>query len=222
MIFNWPFKKQQKDYPDYWLAYLDCFKKKNKKAEISQTRFVAFDTETTGFDANEDRILSIGAVSITGKTIAVNDTLELYLKQDVFKPETVKIHGIIRSGSEKKIPEQEAIKIFLNYIKDAVLIAHHANFDKTMVNNMLLRHGLGKLKNKFIDTGVLYRKSLHIIYQDNTRPYSLDYLCNELNVQPIDRHTATGDALITALIFLKILSRLDKKKHLNWGYLLNH
>ena len=219
MKFSWPFK-QQKDYPDYWLSYLEHFKKK-KKADIAQTRFIAFDTETTGLNTKEDRILSIGAAAFTGKTIAVNNTLELYLKQDIFKPETVKIHGIIRSGSEKKVSEQEAIKIFINYIKDAVLIAHHASFDKNMVNNMLIRHGLGKLKNKFIDTGVLYRKSLHIIYQDNTRPYSLDYLCNELNVEPIDRHTASGDALITALVFLKILSRLDKKKHLNWGYLLN-
>ncbi|MFL1011508.1 3'-5' exonuclease [Flavisericum labens] len=220
MKLKWPFVKRRKDLPDFWLDYLSLFKKK-KKSEIRNTRFVAFDTETTGFDKKEDRILSIGAVALTGKTISVNDTLEVYLKQEVFKPETVKIHGIIRSGSEEKISEQEAIKVFLDYIKDAVLIAHHASFDKGMINNMLARHGFGKLKNRFIDTGVLYKKSLHIIYKDNTRPYTLDYLCKELNVQPIDRHTATGDALITALVFLKILSRLDKRKHLNWGYLLN-
>lgn len=219
MAWNWFFKKE-KNYPDFWLEYLAHFKKK-KKGDIQNTRFVAFDTETTGFDKIEDRVLSIGAVAIIGKTIPVNDTLELYLKQDVFKAETVKIHGIIRNGSEEKISELEALKVFLDYIKDAVLIAHHASFDRAMINNMLVRHGMGKLKNHFIDTGVLYKKSLHIIYKDNTKPYTLDYLCSELNVQPIDRHTATGDALITALVFLKLLARLDKRKHLNWGYLLN-
>ncbi|MDO7171189.1 3'-5' exonuclease [Mariniflexile sp. AS56] len=220
MNFNWLFKKKQ-SFPDFWNVYLETFsKKKNKGDTIPNTRFIAFDTETTGFDKKEDRVLSIGAVSFVGKTIQVNNSLELYLEQDVFKPETVKIHGLMKTGSREKVSELEAIKTFLAYIKNDVLIAHHANFDRNMMNEMLSRHGLGKLKNKFIDTGVLYKKSIHIIYREKEKMYSLDDLCKELNVPMVDRHTATGDALITALVFLKIVSRLDKRKHLNWGYLL--
>ncbi|WP_372755304.1 exonuclease domain-containing protein [Mariniflexile sp.] len=217
-MINWLFKKKS-NYPDFWNDYINCFQSKNEST-IPATRFIAFDTETTGFDKKEDRILSIGAVSFTGKTINVNDSLELYLKQDIFKAETVKIHGLMKSESKEKISELDAIKAFLAYIKNDVLIAHHANFDKNMVNEMLLRHGLGKLKNKFIDTGVLYKKSIHVIYRDKDKIYSLDELAKELNVPIVDRHTATGDALITALIFLKVLARLDKRKHLNWGYLI--
>ena len=220
MAFNW-FKIKKTDHPDFWLAYLDTFNTKKKHA-IENTRFVAFDTETTGFDKKKDRILSIGAVSFTGKSIEVNKSLELYLEQDVFRPETVQIHGLMKNGYEDKISELEALKVFLSYIKDAVLIAHHANFDKTMVNEMLLRHGLGELKNDFIDTGVLFNKSKHIIYKESLKEqYSLDDLCKELNVPKVDRHTASGDALITAIVFLKILSRLDKRKHLEWEYLLS-
>ncbi|MBP0905745.1 exonuclease domain-containing protein [Mariniflexile gromovii] len=220
MNFDCLFKKKQV-FPDFWNEYLELFKQKQSKdTPIANTRFIAFDTETTGFDKKEDRILSIGAVSFIGKTIQVNHSLELYLEQDVFKPETVKIHGLMKTGSQEKISELEAIKVFLDYIKNDVLIAHHANFDRCMVNEMLLRHGLGKLKNKFIDTGVLYKKSIHLIYREKDKHYSLDDLAKELNVPTVDRHTATGDALITALIFLKIVSRLDKRKHLNWGYLL--
>ncbi|MCR8669333.1 3'-5' exonuclease [Aestuariibaculum sp. M13] len=211
---------RKKNYPDFWETYLSHFKNK-KDTAVSNTRFIAFDTETTGFDMKEDRVLSIGAVSFVGKKIDVNNALELYLRQDVFKPETVAIHELMRSDNVDKISELEAIKAFLEYIKDDILVAHHAGFDKGMINEILHRYGLGKLKNRFIDTGVLYKRSLHVIYQDNTKPYSLDYLCKELNVPTVDRHTATGDALITALVFLKILGRLDKKKHLNWGYLLN-
>lgn len=218
MMFDWLFKKKQ-TYPDFWEDYLKCFNDKKDEA-IQSSRFIAFDTETTGFDIKEDRILSIGAVAFINKTIQVNYSLELYLEQDVFKPETVEIHGLMRTGSLEKVSELEAIKAFLSYIKGDVLIAHHANFDKSMINEMLLRHGLGKLKNKFIDTGYLFKKSKHIIYQENLKPLSLDELCKELNVPTVDRHTATGDALITALVFLKILARLDKRKHLNWGYLL--
>ena len=219
MNFDWLFKKKQ-DFPDFWNAYIDTFKK-NKNVPITNTRFVAFDTETTGFDKKEDRILSIGAVSFVGKTIQVNTSLELYLDQDVFKPETVKIHGLMKTGSQEKISELEAIKAFLGYIKNDILVAHHANFDRNMVNEMLLRHGLGKLKNKFIDTGVLYKKSIHVIYRQKDKLYSLDDLAKELNVPIVDRHTATGDALITALVFLKTIARLDKRKHLNWSNLLD-
>tara|TARA_R110002049_G_scaffold29600_9_gene100744 strand:+ start:7778 stop:8440 length:663 start_codon:yes stop_codon:yes gene_type:complete len=219
MIFNW-FKKNKTDYPGFYLVYLELFETK-KKETIETTRFVAFDTETTGFDTKEDRVLSIGAVSFVGKSIEVNKNFELYIHQEVFKPETVKIHGLLKNSKYEKVTELEALEAFLGYIKDSVLVAHHANFDKNMMNEMLLRNGLGKLKNKFIDTGVLYRKSKHIIYRDNLPHYSLDDLCKELNVPKVDRHTASGDALITAVVFLKILARLDKHKHMNWGYLLS-
>lgn len=214
------FKKQTSHYPDFWKNYIDSFKEQNPK-DIQNTRFVALDTETTGFKVKEDRVLSIGAISFIDKKIQVSESLELYLEQDIFKPETVEIHGLMKKGTLEKITELDAIKLFLAYIKNDILIAHHANFDKNMFNEMLLRHGMKELKNKFIDTGTLYKKSKHIIYQENLKPISLDDLAKELNVPVVDRHTATGDALITGLIFLKILARLDKRKQLKWDYLLN-
>lgn len=217
-FFKW-FTEQKKDYPEFWVDYLNGFKDKMNQ-DIKNTRFIAFDTETTGFDYTEDRVLSIGAVSFMDKKIDVNKSLELYIQQDVFKAESVKIHGILKSSKIDKLTELEAIKAFLAYIKSDILIAHHANFDRNMINEMLQRHGLGKLKNKFIDTGALFNKSIHIIYRDEQKPHTLDELAKELNVPMVDRHTATGDALITALVFLKTLARLDKRKHLNWGYLM--
>ena len=218
MAFDW-FKKEKKNYPEFFQDYLNLFDTKSNP-NIERTRFVAFDTETTGFNTKEDRVLSIGAVAFTGKIISVKNSLEIYVQQEIFKPETVKIHELLRTGKEK-VSEIDAIKTFLTFIGDSVLIAHHANFDKNMMNEMLKRNGLGKLKNTFIDTGVLYRKSKHIIYRENLPHYSLDDLCRELNVPKVDRHTASGDALITAVVFLKILARLDKQKHLNWDYLLS-
>ncbi len=219
MVFKW-FKKKEDHFPDFWKNYLASFKEEVANP-IEETRFVAFDTETTGFDQQRDRILSIGAVTIQNKTIKVNESLELYLEQDIFNPDTVKIHGLMKKGTLQKVSETEAIEIFINYIGNAVLIAHHARFDFAMVNAMLQRHDLGKLQNKFIDTGVLFKKSKHIIYQEDLENYSLDELANLLNVPITDRHTASGDALITSIIFLKTLSRLNKKKSdLEWSYLL--
>ncbi|MEW4925397.1 3'-5' exonuclease [Algibacter sp. 2305UL17-15] len=219
MIFKW-LNKDKKNVPEFWNTYVNLFKN-SKNTSITESRFVAFDTETTGFDNDKDRILSIGAVSLQNNRISVNNNFEVYINQEIFKAETVKIHGILKRGSLKKISELEAIEAFLDYIKNDILIAHHARFDFRMINSMLLRNGLGKLKNEFIDTAVLYKKSKHIIYQDNLENYSLDELAKELNVPVVDRHTANGDALITAIVFLKTLSRLKtKKQNLEWDYLL--
>ncbi len=221
MVFKWFNKNNNEHLPEFWRRYLSYFKNANKLPPIDNTRFVVFDTETTGFDIDRDRILSIGAVTVEHKTIAVNNSFEVYLDQEIFKPETVKIHGILKRGELDKISELEAIEAFLDYIKGDTLIAHHAWFDYSMINSLLKRHGLGKLKNEFIDTAKLFKKSKHIIYHENLKNYSLDELASELNVQVIDRHTATGDALMTAVIFLKILSRLkSKNENLGWDYLL--
>src|SRR5690606_40655077 len=71
--------------------------------------FIAFDTETTGFDRKEDRILSLGAVEIINKTIKANNSFEIYIKQDIFKPETVKIHGILKEGDLVKRSEERRV-----------------------------------------------------------------------------------------------------------------
>ena len=194
-------------YPDYWISYKGQFKNQKKK-DLNQIRFVVFDTETTGLDVRNDRILSIGAISLTGNIMDVADSLDLYVKQDKFNSETVEIHGLLKEGNILKINEEEAVIRFLEYIKNAVLIAHHASFDISMINYALKRLHLPKLKNKFLDTGILLKKTkFHHLQKEH---YSLDSICNILNINMHDRHTAAGDAYITGIIFFKIISALKK------------
>ncbi len=73
--------------------------------------------------------------------------------------------------------------------------------------------GAPKLKNKFTDTSVLFKRSVHLVNITNPdKVYSLDELCEALNISKNDRHKAMGDALITALAFLKILTRFKSSK----------
>jgi DNA polymerase-3 subunit epsilon len=195
--------------PDFWNRYLEHFKNK-QNTTIETVRFVVFDTETTGLHIKEDRILSIGTVAIENKIIKVSDSLECYLSQDIFKNESVKIHGLLKTGNYKKIEEKEAIKLFLNHSQNAVLIAHHAAFDVAMINAALKRMGLGKLKNRILDLGYIYKK-LNTDRSLKTH-FSLDELAQRFNIPVHDRHTASGDAYITALLFLKIMARLQLEK----------
>ncbi|AXT51563.1 3'-5' exonuclease [Aquimarina sp. BL5] len=207
-------RKNDKEFPGFWVEYLAFFDKKQQKTPIEKTRFIAFDTETTGFDYIDDRVLSIGAVAVNNTSIEVADQLELYLEQDVFNSDTVEIHGIRKSNNLDTISESEAIEIFIKYIGNSILIAHHANFDRNMINKVLQRNGLGTLKNKFLDTGVLFSKTKHLVYRSNRKHmhYSLDELCDDLKISKSDRHTASGDAFITAIAFLKIMAKLKINK----------
>ena len=215
MIWNWFKKKQVKeDLPNFWQNYAKSFEEKLPD-EISNVRFIVFDTETTGFDFNQDRILSIGAVRVQNSSIEINDNFEVFLEQTKFNPETVKIHGIIQNEKFEKIPEIEALKKFLNYIQNSVLVAHHAGFDLKMLNKALVRNGLPKLKNKVLDTAVLYKNTriaTNLINREKV--YSLDEIAEAYNIELTDRHTASGDAYITAIVFLKLLARLNKQNKL--------
>ena len=205
---SWFYKK--KEYPDYWNSYSKHFDKKKLK-NLDNPRFVALDTETTGFDFNKDRLLCIGAVSIVKNQISVNDSFERYIKQARFNPDSVKIHGIIHNTKIQTVSEESAVIQFLDYIKDSILVAHHAIFDITMINEALFRLGLPKLKNKVIDTVDLYAKTRiksNII--NTSKGNTLDDIAEAYSLDLSDRHTASGDALIAALIFIKTTNILKK------------
>ncbi|WP_281846590.1 3'-5' exonuclease [Olleya namhaensis] len=195
-------------YPDFYNAYAETFSHPNNS--LDTTRFVVFDTETTGLQPKTDKILSIGCVAITNGAIDVADSFERYLIQNQFNANTVKIHGILKNGTIVKTTQHDAIIQFLDYIKNAVLVAHHAAFDVAMINQALKQMALPKLKNKVIDTGQLYKKTKYV---KNQKYYSLDALCHLFNITMHDRHTASGDAYLTAILFLKLSALLKTKKN---------
>ncbi|SDR72191.1 3'-5' exonuclease [Gramella sp. MAR_2010_147] len=213
MIRKWLKKNTvNEDFPYFWQNYAKSFQEKIPE-KISEIRFVVFDTETTGFNIEDDRILSIGALRVENNSIEISDNFEVFLKQEKFNPETVQIHGIIRNEKFDKLLEIEALKKFLYYIQNSVLVAHHAGFDIKMINEALKRQGLPKLKNRVLDTSVLFKKTRILTNLiDRDKVYSLDEIAEAYNIDLTDRHTASGDAYITALIFMKLLSRLKKNK----------
>ncbi|MDO6739039.1 PolC-type DNA polymerase III [Wenyingzhuangia sp. 2_MG-2023] len=205
---------KRRNLPPFWAIYKETLKGIYNKS-IEETKFVIFDCETSGLNPKEDRILSMGAVTIHDNEINVKDIFERYLIQDVFNRESVPIHGLLKKGKYIQTTEEEAIKDFLTYIEGAVLVGHHISFDVACVNYALKRMGLPKLKNRTLDTGILYKKTKHQLYADlNNKIYSLDEICDELKVQKKDRHTASGDAYITAIVFFRIIKRLNRNKDL--------
>ena len=196
------------DFPQFWKDYEASFKEELPN-RISDTAFVVLDTETTGFSLKNDRMLSIGALRLKNGSISAKDAFEIFLNQTTFDKRTVEIHGILKKGKVQRIDELEGLKILLKFLENnAVIVAHHVGFDVGMINEALVRHGLPKLLNKRLDTAVLFNRSLSRVKRKTDGHYSLDVLCEEFDISKTDRHTALGDAYITAIAFLRILDKL--------------
>lgn len=187
---------------------------------IEETRFVVLDTETTGLDYDNDRILCIGALVLQNGIIAVQESFEVYIEQDHYDKNTAQIHGILKAFVIQRPSEKEALQQFLDFLGDSIIIAHHTIFDITMINKALERNGLPELKNKSLDTAYLYKKTLiesHLF--ERKEHYTLDDLADKFDISKKDRHTALGDAYITAIAFLKIIKKLREKKAVNLNQL---
>lgn len=188
--------------------------------DINTTRFVVLDTETTGFDYENDRILCIGAIVLQNNTISIQDSFEVYIVQEHYNKATAQIHGILKDFVLDRPNEFEALQQFLVFLGDSIIIAHHTIFDVTMINKALERNGLPELKNRTLDTAKLYKKTLLSSYLlERKEHYTLDDLADKFDISKKDRHTALGDAYITAIAFLKILKKLREKGEVTWKLL---
>jgi DNA polymerase-3 subunit epsilon len=180
---------------------------------VESTRFVVLDTETTGFDYDNDRILCIGAVVLQNNAIAIPDSFEIYIHQDHYDKKSAQIHGILKDLIRDKPSELEALQQFLPFLRDSIIIAHHTIFDVTMINRALERNGLPLLTNKTLDTAFLYKKTLIMSnLLERKEKYALDDLADKFDISKKDRHTAMGDAYITAIAFVKIVKKLKDLK----------
>jgi DNA polymerase-3 subunit epsilon len=179
---------------------------------VEQIRFVALDTETTGLDPKRDRVITIGAVGIKDGEIDLSDSFEAMVKI-AYNQSAVTVHGVTRDEARDGMDEREALEDFLEYLGDGVIVGHHIGFDLEILNCACQRHFELTLLNRWLDTMDL---TLHLndsgAFQNSRAPsgFSLDALCELFAVAPRDRHTAGGDAFITALIFLRLL-RLARK-----------
>jgi DNA polymerase-3 subunit epsilon len=179
-------------------------------------RFIVLDSETTGFDERSDRLVSIGAVSVYNYEVFLDDAFDV-LMPIAFNTSAVTVHGITREASEERGEEEPvAIERFLHFLRDGIIVGHHIRFDLRMIGAAVRRH-FGddlELRNLVVDTMdlTLWLEEVGALPREQgERPdYSLDGLCRRFNIAPHDRHTAMGDAFLTAQIFLVLLRRAKK------------
>ena len=174
---------------------------------IDRVRFVVLDSETTGLNPRTDRLITIGAVAVVDGEIVLDDSFDALI-QIARNTSAVTVHGITRDETESGIDEPEALQRFLDYLQDGVIVGHHIGHDVETLNAGYERHWGFELLNRNLDTMDL---TLHLERsgafgdEERIREFTLDSLCTRFGIIPHDRHTAGGDAFITAQIFQRLL-----------------
>jgi len=174
---------------------------------LAALQYTVFDTETTGLRPSEgDEIVSIGAVRIVNGRLLEHEVFEQLVDPGrPMSPEASRITGIDGSMLDGQPPIAKALPLFARFCEDTVLVAHNAAFDMRFL----------RLKEE--STGVRFTQPvldtllLSAVVHPNLETHSLEAIAERMGIRALGRHTALGDAIMTAEIFLRMVPLLAEK-----------
>ncbi|PWL19554.1 DNA polymerase III subunit epsilon [Falsochrobactrum shanghaiense] len=166
-------------------------------------REIVFDTETTGLERLEDRVIEIGGVELINR-FPTGRTFHKFINPQgrQVHPEALAVHGI---SNEKLLNEPtfaEILDEFMEFIDGAKLVAHNAMFDLGFINAELDRLGQPPIAlERIVDTLALARR------KHPMGPNSLDALCKRYGIENSHRtlHGALLDSEILAEVYIELI-----------------
>lgn len=174
--------------------------------------YVSIDCETTGLDTKKDEILSIGAVRIKNNVLQTSESLHLLVRPEgSISAESIKVHHLRHCDLAGAMGLNEALERLLHFIGPRPLVGYYLEFDTAMVGKgvkPLL--GIG-LPNRQIEVSALYHDYKVELIPQAFIDLRFDTILKELNLPSLGKHSALNDAIMAALIFIK-LNQLKKRR----------
>ncbi|MBI3705858.1 MAG: CBS domain-containing protein [Rhizobiales bacterium] len=165
---------------------------------------VVIDTETTGLDPRKALIVEIAAVRLAGGRLQPKDAFRrLVCPGEPIPALASGVHGINDAAVADAPPFADIWPELSSFIGDAVVIGHALGFDLAVLKRECERAGIEWTRPHTLDTRLLAE-----VAEPYLAGYSLDSLAAWLGVEITDRHSALGDALACARIFLALLPKL--------------
>ena len=173
---------------------------------LDELDYVVVDVEATGAKLPPNRIIELGAYRISGGKIV--DSFLTLVNPEITIPRFVMTLTGISNEMVKEAPLfADVTPRWLEFVNDAVLIAHNAPFDTNFLNHEISRVYPGhRMINAHLCTVTLTR---HVI--PGLTNYRLDTIADHFSIPILARHRAGSDALATAEIFLHLLDRLRER-----------
>ncbi|MHB1683206.1 MAG: exonuclease domain-containing protein [Bacilli bacterium] len=176
---------------------------------LGSASYAVVDTETTGFSADEDVLLSVAAVVCSGADFRSGSEFQSFIALDQSRiiPEVVSsLTGITADTLQGAPPLPDVLGEFLRHIGDGILVMHHAGHDLRFLNAALRKLWTVELPGPVLDTG----KIAMILHNFKQYP-SLDVLLELYGVDRASRHTALGDAWMTAAVWQQQIGLLEER-----------
>lgn len=166
-------------------------------------REIIFDTETTGLDPREDRVIEIGGIELDNR-FPTGRTFHHYINAQgrPVHPDALAVHGISDADLVGKPTFPEIAELFLAFIDGARLVAHNATFDISFINAEFGRLGIAEITaDRVVDSLALARR------KHPMGPNSLDALCRRYGIDNSRRtkHGALLDSELLAEVYIELI-----------------
>ena len=180
--------------------------------EPNAGEYVSLDCETTGLNPKKDEILSIGAVIIKDNKILMRNTFNIFLKPSKsINAESIKIHHIRPIDLENGIDPEVAIYNLLDFIGSRPLVGYYINFDYSIISKYTKKFIGIKLPNEMIEVSGMYYATIKRTSEHQFIDLKFDTILKNLNIPALGKHDALNDALMTAMMFLKLKDITSEK-----------
>jgi len=166
-------------------------------------REIILDTETTGLDPRQGhRVVEIGCLELINH-VPTGAQYHIYLDPERDMPaDAFAVHGLSTEFLKGKPVFAQAVEEFLDFVGDAKLVIHNAEFDLRFLNFELERLGFPAFpSNRAVDTIAIARRRFP------GAPASLDALCRRFAIDNSarTRHGALLDAELLAEVYLELI-----------------
>ncbi len=174
---------------------------------LDQLGYTVFDTETTGLNpTGGDEIIAIGAVRVFNGRVLRREIFDCLVDpRRAISEESAAIHGISAAMLRGMPTIDEVLPRFQRFVEDTVMIGHNVAFDMRFLELKQDATGI-RFDNPVLDTLLLASA-----VQPKRVDQRLDALAERLGVAIAGRHTALGDALTTAEVFLALIPMLKAR-----------
>ncbi len=167
--------------------------------------YVCLDCETTGLSPKKDEILSIGAVIIKENKILMRETFNIFVKPSKnVSAESIKIHHIRPVDLENAMEPKEAIFKLLEFIGSRTIVGYYIKFDIAMISKYTKQYIGIKLPHESLEVSSMYYKTRPKNSEYQFIDLKFDTIMETLDIPVLGKHDALNDAIMTAMIFLKV------------------
>lgn len=186
----------------------------SRNPAMRSTVLVAFDTETTGLHPGFDQLVEIAACRFCNGEVI--DTFQTLVNPErEIPPAIVELHGITDEMVRDAPRASEAVKSFLEYVRDDHLIAHNAPFDENFISFNCYRFNIKAPPSRIFDTLIMTRRLF-----PEFKGHSLSVLCDLFDIEHRTKHRGMPDVMGVVGVFQQCIARLERRGIQSWEQFL--